>query len=41
MPIIAVTGYAPEESTSLLFDAYLVKPVQPDELVRVLDSVRS
>ncbi len=36
IPLVALSGYAPEESTSLLFDAYLVKPVEPDELVRVL-----
>jgi CheY-like chemotaxis protein len=36
IPLVALTGYAPEKSTSLLFDAYLVKPVQPEELVRVL-----
>ena len=29
IPLVALTGYAPEESTSLLFDAYLVKPVEP------------
>ncbi|MHB1558512.1 MAG: PAS domain-containing hybrid sensor histidine kinase/response regulator [Isosphaeraceae bacterium] len=36
IPLVALSGYAAEESTSLLFDAYLVKPVEPDELVRVL-----
>ena len=41
VPLVALTGYAPEEATSLLFDAYLVKPVQPDELVRVLAEVRA
>ncbi len=41
VPLVALTGYAPEEATSLLFDAYLVKPVQPDELVRVLTEVRA
>ena len=41
VPLVALTGYAPEEATSLLFDAYLVKPVQPDELVRVLGEVRA
>jgi PAS domain S-box-containing protein len=40
IPLIALTGYAPETSTSLLFHAYLVKPVQPDELVRVLAKLR-
>lgn len=40
IPLVALTGYAPEKSTSFLFHAYLVKPVQPDELVRVLESVR-
>ncbi len=39
VPLIALTGYAPEKSTSLLFDAYLLKPVQPEELVKVLSSV--
>ena len=41
IPVVALTGYAPKEATSLLFDAYLVKPVQPDELVRVLGAVRA
>jgi two-component system CheB/CheR fusion protein len=40
VPLVALTGYAPETSNSLLFDAYLVKPVEPDELVRVLESLR-
>lgn len=40
IPIIAVTGYAPEQATSLLFNAYLVKPVHPEELVSVLDRIR-
>ena len=40
IPLVAVTGYAPEKSTSLLFDAYLVKPVQPEELVSVLATLR-
>jgi DNA-binding response OmpR family regulator len=40
IPLVAVTGYAPEKATSLLFDAYLVKPVQPDELVAVLAGLR-
>jgi CheY-like chemotaxis protein/two-component sensor histidine kinase len=41
VPLVALTGYAPEDATSLLFDAYLVKPVEPEELVRVLAEVRS
>jgi CheY-like chemotaxis protein len=40
IPLVALTGYAPEKSTSLLFDAYLVKPVEPEELMRVLATVR-
>ncbi len=40
IPLVALSAYAPEESTSLLFDAYLVKPVEPDELVQVLASRR-
>jgi PAS domain S-box-containing protein len=40
IPLVALTGYAPEESTSLLFDAYLVKPVEPEELLAVLASLR-
>ena len=40
IPLVAVTGYAPEKSTSLLFDAYLVKPVQPEELVSILATLR-
>ncbi len=39
IPLVALTGYAPEKSSSLLFNAYLLKPVEPDELVRVLASV--
>src|SRR5262249_24819125 len=38
--IVALTGYAPHETTSLLFDAYLVKPVEPEVLVRVLATLR-
>jgi DNA-binding response OmpR family regulator len=41
IPVVALTGYPPEESTSLLFDAYLVKPVQPEELVRILGTLQS
>jgi PAS domain S-box-containing protein len=42
IPLVALTGYAPEESTSLLFDAYLVKPVNPAELVQLMgDFTRS
>jgi two-component system CheB/CheR fusion protein len=40
IPLVALTGYAPDHSSSLLFDAYLIKPVQPDELVRVLTTLR-
>jgi PAS domain S-box-containing protein len=40
IPLVALTGYAPEKITSLLFDAYLVKPVEPEELVRVLQTIR-
>jgi PAS domain S-box-containing protein len=36
IPLIALTGYAPEEGTSSLFDRYLVKPVDPLELGRIL-----
>jgi CheY-like chemotaxis protein len=35
-PLIALTGYAPEEGTSTLFDHYLVKPVDPAELGKIL-----
>ena len=38
--LVAVTGYAPEKLTGLLFDAYLVKPVQPEELVGLLATLR-
>lgn len=41
IPLVALTGYAPEKSTSLLFHAYLLKPVDPEELVRVLAAVRA
>ncbi len=41
IPLVALTGYGPSESTSLLFDAYLVKPVDPEELVRVLAQRRA
>ena len=34
--LIALTGYAPEPETSSLFDRYLVKPVKPDELLKLL-----
>jgi PAS domain S-box-containing protein len=40
IPLVALTGYAPEKTSSLLFDAYLIKPVEPEELVRVLASLR-
>ncbi len=36
IPLVALTGYSPEESTSLLFDAYLVKPVNPAELMQLM-----
>jgi PAS domain S-box-containing protein len=36
IPLVALTGYSPEESTSLLFDAYLLKPVNPAELVQLI-----
>jgi PAS domain S-box-containing protein len=39
IPLVAVTGYAPEDTSSLLFDAHLLKPVQPEELVQVLSAV--
>jgi PAS domain S-box-containing protein len=39
IPLVALTGYAPEKTSSLLFDAYLIKPVEPEELVRVLRSL--
>jgi CheY-like chemotaxis protein len=39
MPLIALTGYAPEKTSNVLFDAYLVKPVPPEELVQVLSSI--
>ncbi len=41
IPLVALSGYLPETTTGLLFDAYLVKPVEPDELVRVLRSLRT
>ena len=34
--VIALTGYAPEPETRSLFDRYLVKPVKPDELLKLL-----
>jgi PAS domain S-box-containing protein len=34
--LIALTGYAPEPRARSLFDRYLIKPVQPDELLKVL-----
>ena len=36
IPLIALTGYGPDEETSTLFDRYLVKPVDPGELVKIL-----
>ena len=39
MPLVALTGYAPEKSSGILFDAYLIKPVQPDELLRLVTSL--
>ncbi|HZW31433.1 MAG TPA: ATP-binding protein [Isosphaeraceae bacterium] len=36
IPLIALTGYGPDEGTSALFDRYLVKPVDPGELVKIL-----
>ena len=41
IPLIALSGYLPESTTGLLFDAYLVKPVEPDELVRVLAGLQT
>jgi CheY-like chemotaxis protein len=35
-PLIALTGYAAEEGTSALFDRYLIKPVDPAELGKIL-----
>ncbi len=35
-PLVALTGYAPEEAASSIFDRYLLKPVDPDELLKIL-----
>ena len=35
-PLVALTGYAPEEGASSIFDRYLLKPVDPDELLKIL-----
>jgi hypothetical protein len=35
LPLIAVTGYGPEEGTSSLFDRFLVKPVDRVDLGRI------
>ena len=39
MALVALTGYAPEKSSGVLFDAYLVKPVRPDELLGLIASL--
>ncbi len=36
VPLIALTGYAPEPEAVSIFDHYLIKPVVPDELLRLL-----
>jgi PAS domain S-box-containing protein len=36
VPLIALTGYSPEPEASKIFDRYLIKPVVPDELLRLL-----
>src|SRR5262249_32892973 len=36
IPLIALTGYGPEEGTSSLFDRYLIKPVDPADLEKIL-----
>ncbi len=41
-PLVALTGYAPEEAASTIFDRYLLKPVDPDDLLKILgELVRS
>jgi CheY-like chemotaxis protein len=37
--LIAVTGSSPENAVEALFDAYLVKPVLPDQLVEAIDGL--
>jgi two-component system CheB/CheR fusion protein len=39
IPLIALTGYAPEEGTSSLFDCYFVKPVDPADLEKILNEL--
>ncbi len=36
VPLIALTGYSPEQESHSIFDRYLLKPVVPDELVKLL-----
>ena len=36
IPIIALTGYAPNPEAGSIFDRYLLKPAKPDELVDLL-----
>ena len=41
IPLVALTGYPPEKTSNLLFDAYLVKPVQPEALFQTIAALRS
>jgi PAS domain S-box-containing protein len=36
IPLIALTGYAPDPGATSMFDRYLLKPAKPDELVELL-----
>ena len=39
VPLVALTGYAAEPGTSSLFDRYLIKPVDPTELLSLLEEL--
>ena len=36
VPLVAMTGYAREENSGADFDHYLVKPVNPEEVLHLL-----